>query len=108
MTRPLHPLVSRGALGLAVAATMALAGCGHSDNAAEAASSENVEMPAEEAMSGVASAPVADPSAAASVENDPAQAAADQAVSAAADVKAAADEAAAAAADAKAAAQKNN
>lgn len=47
------------------AATLALAGCGHSDRASEAASADNVEMPAEETMSGLgrSAVPQADPSA---------------------------------------------
>jgi len=44
-------------------ATLALAGCGHSDSANAPASADNVEMPAEEALSGVAATPAADPSA---------------------------------------------
>jgi hypothetical protein len=52
---------------LACAATLSLAACGDSDKASEAATAENVEMPAEEAMSGVdaSAAPAADPAAAA-------------------------------------------
>ena len=38
---------------LALAAALALAGCGHSDKASDAAAPDNVEMPAEEAMSGL-------------------------------------------------------
>ena len=38
---------------IALAAALALAGCGHSDKASDAAAPDNVEMPAEEAMSGV-------------------------------------------------------
>ena len=38
---------------LASAAALALAACGSSDKASEGATAENVEMPAEEAMSGV-------------------------------------------------------
>jgi hypothetical protein len=47
-------------------ATLSLAACGKSDSASDAASAENVEMPAEEAMSSVdaTAAPVADASAA--------------------------------------------
>lgn len=49
------------------AATVALAGCGRSDKASEGSSADNVEMPAEETMSGLAASavPVADPSASA-------------------------------------------
>lgn len=47
----------------AVLASLALAGCGHSDSANAPASADNVEMPAEEAMSGVTAAPSADASA---------------------------------------------
>lgn len=52
---------------LAASAAFALAGCGSTDGANEAATAENVEMPAEEAMTEVepAAAPVADPSASA-------------------------------------------
>ena len=38
---------------LACAAALSLAACGKSDKASEEATAENVEMPAEEAMSGV-------------------------------------------------------
>jgi predicted small lipoprotein YifL len=38
---------------LACAAVLSLAACGKSDKASEEATAENVEMPAEEAMSGV-------------------------------------------------------
>ena len=53
---------------MALAAALALSGCGHSDKASDAAAPDNVEMPAEEAMSGVnpGAAPVADPAATAS------------------------------------------
>ena len=46
------------ALGMA----LALSACGHADSANEAASADNVEIPAEEAMSGLppSAAPVAD------------------------------------------------
>lgn len=49
------------------AATLALAACGHSDKANETASADNVEMPAEETMSGLgpSAVPQADPSASA-------------------------------------------
>ena len=79
----------------ALAATLTLAGCGHSDKANDAVTAENVEMPAEEAMSGVepAAVPAADPSAtatAASATTPSVDAAAAAAGSAAADVTAAA------------------
>ena len=67
------------------AAILALAGCGHSDKANEAASADNVEMPAEESMSGLPSSavPQADPSAAATDQPDGADASASAADSAA-------------------------
>jgi len=48
-----------------VSASFALAACGSSDSANEAASPDNVEMPAEEAVGGIdaAATPVADPAA---------------------------------------------
>ncbi len=46
------------------AAVLTLAACGSSDSASEQTSAENVEMPAEEAMSGMDATPVADPMAA--------------------------------------------
>jgi hypothetical protein len=51
---------------LACAAALSLAACGKSDKASEEATAENVEMPAEEAMSGVdaSAAPAADAAAA--------------------------------------------
>jgi len=54
-------------LTLACATALSLAACGKSDKASEAATAENVEMPAEEAMSGVdaSAAPATDPAAAA-------------------------------------------
>ncbi len=53
-------------VALVSAAVLTLAACGSSDSASEKASAENVEMPAEEAMSGMdtAATPVADPMAA--------------------------------------------
>ena len=50
---------------LACAAALSLAACGKSDKASEEATAENVEMPAEEAMSGVdaSAAPASDPAA---------------------------------------------
>jgi hypothetical protein len=52
-------------LAPALAGVVFLAGCGHADKAGDSASADNVEMPAEEAMSGVdpTAAPSADPSA---------------------------------------------
>ena len=40
---------------------LALGGCGHSDPANAPASADNVEMPAEEALSGVVATPASDP-----------------------------------------------
>ena len=77
-------------LAVASAATLALAGCGSSDNANEQASPDNVEMPAEESMSTVPAGPLPD-------NGDLATAAADP--NAAAKPDAAAAAAAAAAAD---------
>ena len=50
---------------ITAAAALTLGACGSTDGANEAATAENVEMPAEEAMTEVepAAAPVADPSA---------------------------------------------
>ena len=59
----LRPTPTFGALVLATA--LALAGCGHSDKASDAAAPDNVEMPAEEAMSGVAASATPTPDAAA-------------------------------------------
>jgi hypothetical protein len=55
---------------LGSAAALALAACGSSDKASEAAQAENVEMPAEEAMGGVdaAAAPASDAAAAPGAE----------------------------------------
>lgn len=55
---------------LASAAALALTACGSSDKASESATAENVEMPAEEAMSGVdaSAAPAADAAAAPGAE----------------------------------------
>ncbi len=59
---------------VALAATLALcaglSGCGHSDSAEEAASSDTVEMPAEEALSGIVATPAPDPSAMATPGTD--------------------------------------
>ena len=81
------------ALGTAALATLALTACGHSDNANAPASADNVEMPAEEALSGVTATPTADPSAAA----DRTSAASDADTSAASVASAAADAASSAA-----------
>ena len=50
-------------VALASAAVLTLSACGSSDSAGEQASAENVEMPAEEAISGIdaSATPVADP-----------------------------------------------
>jgi hypothetical protein len=55
-------LIRAGLSGLGLATVLALSACGHADSANEAASADNVEIPAEEAMSGLppAAAPVAD------------------------------------------------
>ena len=55
---------------LASAAALVLTACGSSDKASEGATAENVEMPAEEAMSGVdaSAAPAADAAAAPGAE----------------------------------------
>jgi translation elongation factor EF-Tu-like GTPase len=73
---------------LLIAATLTLAACGKSDSASDAASAENVEMPAEEAMSSVdvGATPVADASATPAADaSAPASDAAAAAPSAAAD-----------------------
>jgi len=48
--------------GFSLGLVLALAACGHADSANEAASADNVEIPAEEAMSGLppSAVPVAD------------------------------------------------
>lgn len=51
------------AIVLAASATLALAACGSSESAKEEATPDNVEMPAEEAMTDVDAAPAADPNA---------------------------------------------
>ena len=51
------------AAGLAGASLLFLSACGHSNKASDPVSADNVEMPAEEAMSGVTATPAADPSA---------------------------------------------
>lgn len=81
----------------ASAAALALAACGSSDDASEEAMADNVEMPADEAMSTV-EAPVVDPAAASDEESEAeatpttatAEEAGDAAAAAAADVEAAA------------------
>lgn len=82
-------------LTLASATTLALAGCGSSDEATEQASPDTVEMPADDALASVAAQPVpdsapatapADPNAAAKPDDAAAAAAA-----AAADFNAAGD-----------------
>ncbi|MEP3051898.1 MAG: hypothetical protein ABJP48_04055 [Erythrobacter sp.] len=87
---------------LAVAgATVALAACGSSDDAASESTAETVEIPADEALERVADVPVEDVEAAVedidnSVPEETAQAAADNAADVAADVLAAAEAAEAA------------
>jgi hypothetical protein len=72
-------------LTMLTAAMLALAGCGHSDKASDPASADNVEMPAEETMSGLAASavPQADASATATEGADASAAAADSAATAA-------------------------
>ena len=80
------------ATAIALATTLALAGCGSSEKASDSVTAESVEMPAEQALSNVDAAPVADPSVAVSqapTTNEGVAAAAGQA---AADVAAAAGE----------------
>jgi hypothetical protein len=89
---PIRPALALSALAL-------LAACGHSDRADESVSAGSVEMPAEQALSGVEAAPVADPSAASTPLTTEGVAA--NAAAAAADVAAAAGEAAPQAATAK-------
>ncbi len=81
--KPFHPRPL--AMALCAAATLALSACGHSDKANEAASADNVEMPAEETMSGLAGSamPQADPSASATDQPEGADASASAADSAA-------------------------
>ncbi len=57
-------------VAMASAAALMLAACGNSDKASEGATAENVEMPAEEAMSGVdaGAAPASDAAAAPGAE----------------------------------------
>ncbi len=55
--RPTHPaakaLRRAGFSAAGLAMVLALSACGHADSANEAASADNVEIPAEEAMSGL-------------------------------------------------------
>lgn len=76
-------------LSIATAASLALAGCGSSDDANEQASPDNVEMPAEDSMSTVAAQPVPDNGAPATFAADPnAAAVPDDAAAAAAEAAA--------------------
>ena len=70
---PNHPAWARKALAgtAALALCAGLSACGHSNSADEAASSDTVEMPAEEALSGIAATPAADPSATAIPDGAP-------------------------------------
>lgn len=61
---------------LAVSLALGLAACGKSDSAKEEAAAQNVEMPAEEAVTDVNAAPVADASAGADAAAAPSDAAA--------------------------------
>lgn len=60
----------RSALILVAPLAVALAGCGRSDNASTEAEADTVEIPANEALSGVDAAPVADPNANAPLPTD--------------------------------------
>jgi hypothetical protein len=75
-------------LAIAASAIIGLAGCGKSDSADEAAQADNVEMPAEEAVSGLdeEAAPVAD-AAASDAATDAASDAADAAEAAVQDAE---------------------
>lgn len=55
---------------LILAAPLALAACGSSDNASTEAEADTVEIPANEALSGVSEGPVADPNANATLPAD--------------------------------------
>ena len=72
-------------IAVCAAATLTLAACGHSDKASDAASADNVEMPAEETMSGLdaSAVPQADASATATDQAEGADASASAADSAA-------------------------
>lgn len=67
MTQPVSAVktLTRAAFtALGLGAVLALSACGHSTSTTEAASADNVEIPAEEAMSGLspAAVPMADSS----------------------------------------------
>lgn len=53
----------RTAIALVAPLAVALAGCGRSDNASTEAEADTVEIPANEALSGVEATPVVDPNA---------------------------------------------
>lgn len=55
-------------IALAVAATVALAACGSTEDASTEAEADTVEIPADEALTGVDATPVADPAATAAEE----------------------------------------
>lgn len=55
-------------IALAVAATVALAACGNTEDASTEAEADTVEIPADEALTGVEATPVADPAATATDE----------------------------------------
>mgnify|MGYP006197714041 FL=1 len=79
------------------AAALMLAACGSADDASTEASADTVEMPADSALSPIAEAPVADPSATATDAPEPAPeaaatAAGDAAAGVAAEAVAAAEE----------------
>ncbi|WP_369026304.1 hypothetical protein [Qipengyuania sp. RANM35] len=57
-------------IALAVAATVALAACGSTEDASTAAEADTVEIPADEALTGVDATPVADEAATATEEAD--------------------------------------
>ena len=91
-------------IAMILAAPLALAACGSSDNASTEAEADTVEIPANEALQGVNEAPVADPNANATLpageatpgmtEEEKIQAAGDQAADTAAAAADAMDEAA--------------
>ncbi|GAA4048553.1 hypothetical protein [Parerythrobacter jejuensis] len=96
--------------GLVAAGALTLAACGDTEDASEEAMADNVEIPADEAMTEVADEPVADDAATADTaeeasteataeEQATAEAAGEAAADAAADVQAAVDAAAATAGD---------
>lgn len=82
-----------------LAGVLLLAACGSADDAATEASADTVEMPADEALSGVSEEPVADPTASATDAPAPTAASAEDAGEAAANVAAEAAAAAGEAAD---------